>query len=77
MRLQDYGGGVLMSGSGRQAHHHVAHGVGLYSEVVLFGEVEEILAYFSFFFGGTRHFCDFVEDGEHGSRFEVFDSHSR
>ncbi len=42
--LQNHRGSVLMSGSGRLGHHHIAYFVGLYRYIVFFGKFQQIIS---------------------------------
>lgn len=75
MRLHHHHGSVFATGSRRHSHRHVAYCVGADGDIVLGGEVEQVLADFFFLFGRTWHLVDLVENREHQSRLEVFDSH--
>ena len=66
-----------MAGGSRFAHHYIADSIGLHFNIMFCGEIKKILADFLFFFRRTRHLVDLVEDGEHRSGLEVFDSHVR
>lgn len=73
--LKDHRRGVLMTGSGRLAHHYVAHLVGLNLDAVVVGEFYEKIPDLLFMAGGTRNFRDFIETFPNEFGFKVFYFH--
>ena len=76
MSLHYDSGGILMTGGGRFAHHHVAHLVSLHGKTVLLGKVKQILADFLFLLGRTRHFGNLIENRKRHLRLKIFDFHN-
>ena len=65
-----------MSRSGGDAYDNVANFVCAAGEVVLFGKVKKVGAYFLLFFRGSRHLRDFIENFKHAFGFKFLYSHN-